>query len=159
MEKLFPVNLENSPRIQHCLETSRYVAEYFGNENMMDLIEEDYTAEILCLLGYCQGIVTQFVKLASQTGAHCVSTGDSVAGPDMISPDMYRKLQDGYENNAWCAFLSNYCQWEFGPQFGFLALINILFSPSLFCFQYIRVRCVQVKKNSEIFQESAETQE
>lgn len=100
VEKLSPVNLENSLRIQHCLETSRYVAEYFGNENMMDLIEEDYTAEILCLLGYCQGIVTQFVKLASQTGAHCVSTGDSVAGPDMISPDMYRKLQDGYENNA-----------------------------------------------------------
>ena len=123
VEKLSPVNLENSPRIQHCLETSRYVAEYFGNEKyvecgcdqapftlasmlrgsqefMMDLIEEDYTAEILCLLGYCQGIVTQFVKLASQTGAHCVSTGDSVAGPDMISPDMYRKLQDGYENNA-----------------------------------------------------------
>lgn len=118
--KLKPICLENSRRIQHWLETSRIVKEYFGKEKyircncdqapfslasmlrgsqqlMMDLTDEDYEGDITTLLEYCLDVSSQFIKLAAQTGADAVSNGDSVAGPAMISPAMYQKFGFPYE--------------------------------------------------------------
>ena len=117
---LKPVNIEHDAAVAHWLETSRLVGEYFGDEKyvrcncdqapfslasmlrgsqelMMDLMDEDYEEEIRELLSYCQKATEQFVRLAGQTGAHGVSNGDSVAGPAMISPAMYRKFGIPYE--------------------------------------------------------------
>lgn len=120
VSQLKPVNLEDSPHILNWLETARRVAEYFGDEKyvrcncdqapfslasmlrgsqelMMDLLEEDYGEELGVLLEYAQGVTSKFIRLAAQTGAHGVSNGDSVAGPAMISPAMYKKYSIPYE--------------------------------------------------------------
>ncbi|MCI8852157.1 MAG: hypothetical protein HFI32_01470 [Lachnospiraceae bacterium] len=120
VSKLKPVNLEDSPYVMNWLETSRRIAEYFGKEKyvrcncdqapfslasmlrgsqelMMDLLDEDYEEELEVLFRYAQDVTSQFIRLASQTGAHGVSNGDSVAGPAMISPAMYEKYSIPYE--------------------------------------------------------------
>lgn len=120
VSQLKPVKIENYEGVANWLETSRIIKEYFGSEKyvrcncdaapfslasmlrgsqdfMMDLLDEDYEEEIRALLEYCLDATGQFINLASQTGADCVSNGDSVAGPAMISPDMYRKFAVSYE--------------------------------------------------------------
>ena len=44
------------------------------------------------LLSVATDISCQFIRLMAQTGCHMVSNGDSPAGPEMISPDMYRQF-------------------------------------------------------------------
>lgn len=120
VHQLKPVNIEQYPSVIHWLETARLIKEYFGKEKyvrcncdqapfslasmlrgsqelMMDLVDEDYEEEIQLLLDYCMDVTGQFIKLAGQTGADAVSNGDSVAGPAMISPEMYRKFGIPYE--------------------------------------------------------------
>ena len=117
---LKPVRIEDYGSVVHWLETSRLVKEYFGNEKyvrcncdqapfslasmlrgsqelMVDLMDEEREEEIRLLLDYCLDITMQFIKLAVQTGADAVSNGDSVAGPAMISPELYRKFAVPYE--------------------------------------------------------------
>jgi len=48
--------------------------------------------EAFQLLDYCTGITSQFIELMAETGADMVSNGDSPAGLDLISPEMYRKF-------------------------------------------------------------------
>jgi len=117
--KLKPVKIENYRYVQHCLEAVRLLVDHFGNEVfirgncdqapfslasmmrgaqtwMLDLMmgsEEELTA----LLDYCLDAGTQFIKLMSQTGCHMVSNGDSPAGPEMISSEMYVKYALPYE--------------------------------------------------------------
>lgn len=121
VSELKPVNLENSQAVQNWLETSRRIKEYFGDDKyircncdqapfslasmlrgsqelMMDLVDDEYEEEICTLLSYCVEVTKQFIRLASQSGAHGVSNGDSVAGPAMISPAMYRKFAVPYEH-------------------------------------------------------------
>ena len=49
------------------------------------------------LLSYCTDITLQFILAMASTGAHMVSNGDSVAGPELISPSMYRRYALPYE--------------------------------------------------------------
>jgi uroporphyrinogen decarboxylase len=49
------------------------------------------------LLEYCTDACSQFIKLMSQTGCDMVSNGDSPAGPEMISAEMYVKYAMPYE--------------------------------------------------------------
>ena len=44
------------------------------------------------LLEYATDITCQFIRLMAQTGAHMVSNGDSNAGPELISAEMYEKF-------------------------------------------------------------------
>ena len=111
---------ENDPRVMHCIEVSRLIADYFKNEKyvecgcdpapfslasmlrgsqelMVDLMDEDNEEYIYRLLDYSRDATEQFVKLGVQTGAHCIANGDSVAGPAMISPQLYRKYAKPYE--------------------------------------------------------------
>jgi uroporphyrinogen decarboxylase len=119
LSKLKPVKLENYKYIQIWLESVRILKDYFKNEIairgncdqspfslasmirgsqnwMMDLMEADESL-ISGLLEYCTGITSGFITLMAQTGADMVSNGDSVSGPDMISPEMYRKYAFPYE--------------------------------------------------------------
>lgn len=68
-----------------------------GAQNwMLDLMMgEDGQLELL--LEYCTDISSRFIRLMAQTGCNMVSSGDSPAGPEMISPDMYLKYALPYE--------------------------------------------------------------
>jgi uroporphyrinogen decarboxylase len=58
---------------------------------MIDLTQEENHPRILRLLDYCTLATAQFVRLMAATGVHMVSNGDSPAGPDLISPHLYRQ--------------------------------------------------------------------
>jgi MtaA/CmuA family methyltransferase len=119
LDQLKPVNLENYKYIQVWLESVRRLKEYFKNELfvrgncdqapfslasmirgsqnwMLDLMVAE-ESQITGLLQYCTDISCQFIRLMAQTGADMVSNGDSVSGPEMISPDMYVKYALPYE--------------------------------------------------------------
>jgi len=63
---------------------------------MADLLlsEEQLVKE---LLEYCTDATGQFIRLMVQTGADMVSNGDSPAGPDLISPEMYERFALPFE--------------------------------------------------------------
>lgn len=68
-----------------------------GIENwMIDLATAD-PALIHALLTYCAGATKQLLRLMAETEADILSNGDSPAGPDMISPAMYRVFAQPYE--------------------------------------------------------------
>lgn len=58
---------------------------------MMDLINEDETV-IWNALDWCRQAVARFAKAQKDAGAHATSIGDALAGPNLISPRMYRKF-------------------------------------------------------------------
>ena len=58
---------------------------------MMDLMTED-EALIGDVLDYCRRISAIFAKAQKDAGAHATSIGDAFAGPNLISPDMYRQF-------------------------------------------------------------------
>ena len=117
--RLKPVSIENYKYIQIWLEAVRILKDYYKNELyirgncdqspfslasmmrgaqnwMLDLMTgTDEQLEIL--LEYCTGVSCQFIKLMAQTGCDMVSNGDSPAGPEMISPEMYLKYAMPYE--------------------------------------------------------------
>jgi uroporphyrinogen decarboxylase len=116
--RLNEVDISKNIRIQHALETVKILKNYFKDEVyvrgncdqcpfslatmvrtpvnfMMDLMLDEENAIIL--LKYCTDITKQMIQLMATTGADMVSNGDSPAGPDMISPDMYRKFALPYE--------------------------------------------------------------
>ena len=119
ISSLKPVNIENYKHIQIWLEAVRLLKEYFkdeiyvrgncdqapfslasmmrGAQNwMLDLMmaEEEQIVEVL---EYCTEATSQFLKLMVQTSCDMLSNGDSPAGPEMISPDMYEKYALPYE--------------------------------------------------------------
>ena len=118
VRQLEMIDISGNTRIQHALETVKALKEYFKNEVyvrgncdqcpfslasmvrtpanfMLDLMLDEENAVIL--LKYCTEITRQMIRLMSATGADMVSNGDSPAGPEMISPDMYRKFALPYE--------------------------------------------------------------
>jgi uroporphyrinogen decarboxylase len=119
VSNLKPLNIENDQRIQIWLEAVRLLKEYFkdqffirGNcdqapfslasmmrstENwMLDLMiaQEE---QLKALLEYCTEAGLQFIRLMAQTGCDMVSSGDSPAGPELVSPEIYLKYAMPYE--------------------------------------------------------------
>lgn len=122
VKSLKPAKIGRYKYIQVWLEAVRLLKEYFKNEKyirgncdqapfslasmmrgaqnwMLDLMmaEEGWIIE---LLEYCTDVTSQFLKLMAQTGCDMLSNGDSPAGPDMISPDMYEKYAFPYEKKV-----------------------------------------------------------
>lgn len=58
---------------------------------MMDLLTEDKKL-IDDVLEYCRQISLVFAKAQKDAGAHATSIGDAFAGPNLISPEMYRQF-------------------------------------------------------------------
>jgi uroporphyrinogen decarboxylase len=63
---------------------------------MEDLLEAEppFVKE---LLEYCTEVCCRFIRLMAQTGCDMLSNGDSPAGPEMISPEMYKMFALPYE--------------------------------------------------------------
>lgn len=113
IESLKEMDISQHPRVQHSLETMRLLRKYFGNEVflrgncdqapfslaccmrgpesfMMDLIMEEDKA--VKLIEYTTRRCAQMIRLMAEAGVDMVSNGDSPAGPNMISPDMYKQF-------------------------------------------------------------------
>jgi uroporphyrinogen decarboxylase len=60
------------------------------DEWLMDLLDRDNHENVHALLEYATGITLQFIRLMTGTGCHMLSNGDSVAGPELVSPAIYR---------------------------------------------------------------------
>jgi len=118
IDNLPPVKVENYKYVQIWLEAVRLLKEYFNNEifirgncdqapfsiaSMMrtpqewyiDLIGDEKNAHKL--LTYCTDVTSQFIDLMAETGSDMLSNGDSPAGTDLISPEMYTKFAMPYE--------------------------------------------------------------
>ncbi|MFA5815576.1 MAG: uroporphyrinogen decarboxylase family protein [Bacteroidales bacterium] len=117
-----PVNIENYQYVINWLEAVRLIKKFVGDDIyvrgncdqapfslagmvrgsadwMMDLYvaEEDDKAG---LLEYCTEATSQFIRLMAQTGCDMVSNGDSPAGPDLISPELYKQYAFPYEKRV-----------------------------------------------------------
>jgi len=113
-----PPDIGRSPRVQVWLDAASRLKDYFGDEVflrgncdqapfslasmmrgtenwMFDIVLDADNA--IVLLDYCMTASLQFINLMSRRGVHMVSNGDSPAGPDLISPDMYRRFAKRYE--------------------------------------------------------------
>jgi MtaA/CmuA family methyltransferase len=122
LPNLKPVDVGNYKYVQIWCEAVRLIKEYFGNEiyvrgncdqapfslasmirgteNWMTdfyMTEERLISE---LLDYCTEATSQFIKLMVQTGCDMVSNGDSPAGPDMISTDLFEKWAKPYTSKV-----------------------------------------------------------
>ncbi len=64
---------------------------------MMDILEPANEELVHQLLGYCAGLTLQFIDLMAATGAHMLSNGDSVAGPELVSPRLFHRLALPYD--------------------------------------------------------------
>jgi len=121
-KSLKPVNVENYKYIQIWLESVRLLKEYFGDTIlvrgncdqspfslaglvrgsemwMMDLYMEE-SSLVHDLLDYCTEATCQFIHLMAQTGAHMLSNGDSLAGPDLVAPEIYKNFALPYEKKV-----------------------------------------------------------
>ncbi len=121
VKDLNPVDIGKDRGVQNWLEAVRILREYFRDEvyirgncdqapfslaSMMrtpeqwliDLLTDE--DNVFALLEYCATATCQFIRLMAQTGCHMVSNGDSPAGPEMISPETYRKFALPYEKRA-----------------------------------------------------------
>lgn len=120
VDDLEPVDISDDEGIRTWLEAVRLLRAHFGNEILirgncdqcpftlasmlrgseawlMELLDPDQQERVDKLLQYCTGITKQFIRLMSTTGAHMTSNGDSFAGPELISPELYRKFALPYE--------------------------------------------------------------
>lgn len=117
--KLKPVSVENYKYIRIWLEAVRLLKDHFDDEIfirgncdqaafslaslmrgiqnwMLDVMISDEQL-VFKLLDYCADATCQFTRLMAQTGCHMVSNGDSVAGPELVSADIYEKFALRYE--------------------------------------------------------------
>ena len=68
-----------------------------AEEWMMDLMDPERHQAAHRLLDYCREATAQFIRLMAAAGAHMVSNGDSPAGPELVSPQIYRDFALPYE--------------------------------------------------------------
>jgi len=59
---------------------------------MMDLLDEESEAGVHSLIDYCRRACAIFAFAQKEAGAHATSIGDAFAGPNLISPDLFRKF-------------------------------------------------------------------
>ncbi len=64
---------------------------------MMDLLDPAGEELVHLLLEHCAGLTLQFIGLMAETGAHMLSNGDSVAGPELVSPRIFRRFALPYD--------------------------------------------------------------
>lgn len=69
-----------------------------GMQNfLVDMLDEDAKEPIHDLLRYCNDCMFEFIKALKAVGAHVVTTGDSISGPSVVSPEIYREFSFPYE--------------------------------------------------------------
>jgi uroporphyrinogen decarboxylase len=114
------VDIREYPGVQVWLEAVRLLKRHFGDEVyirgncdqcpftlaslirgmdgwMMDLLDPENEENVVALLEYCTAVTAQFIRLMGETGADMTSNGDSVAGPDLVSPAIFRRYALPYD--------------------------------------------------------------
>ena len=116
---LKPVRIENYRYVEIWLEAVKNLKEHFRGEifirgncdqapfslatmirGMDGFMTDLFMAkeeQVMELLEYCTGVTAQFIDLMAQAGADMVSNGDSPAGPELISPEMYERFAFPFE--------------------------------------------------------------
>jgi uroporphyrinogen decarboxylase len=112
---LEPPEVARDPRVQAWVEVVRLVVRQVGGEVyvrgncdqapfslasmmrgaadwMMDLTDADDAELADRLLDHCAEAGRQLLRLVAGAGAHMLSGGDSPAGPDLVSPRIYRRF-------------------------------------------------------------------
>jgi len=137
--ELPPPDLNNHRRVQTWLEAASILVERVGTDVyvrgncdqapfslasmirsperwMIDLLTEGAEPHVEQLLEYCTDVSVRFIRLMASTGVPMVSNGDSPAGPELISPDMYRRWALPYErrlaaaaHEVGCLYLLHIC--------------------------------------------------
>ncbi len=120
VDQLPPPDVGRDPRVQIWIEATRQLVQYFGGEIylrgncdqapfslasmirtpaawMMDLLEPELEPYVFALLEYCTEVGRQFLSLMAETGAPLLSSGDSPAGPEIVSPTFYRRFALPFE--------------------------------------------------------------
>jgi uroporphyrinogen decarboxylase len=120
---LEPIDISRNERIQVWVEAVRILMQEYGSEIfirgncdpapfslagamrgldqwLMDVAEPGNEELVHALLEYCTGICCQFLRLMAKTGCHMLSNGDSVAGPEMLSPRFFRAYGLPYEQRV-----------------------------------------------------------
>jgi len=115
-----PVDIREYTGVQVWLEAVRLLKRHFGDEVyirgncdqcpftlaslirgmdgwMMDILDPENEEHVFALLEYCAGVTTQFIRLMATTGADMTSNGDSVAGPELVSPGIFRRFALPYD--------------------------------------------------------------
>jgi uroporphyrinogen decarboxylase len=115
-----PVDLLESPGVQVWLEGVRMLKRHFGEEIfirgncdqcpftlaslirgmdgwLMDLLDPEKKEFVIALLEYCTSVTLQFIRHMGETGADMTSNGDSVAGPELVSPSLFRMYALPYD--------------------------------------------------------------
>jgi len=115
-----PPEVGRHPRVQVWIEAVRRLKSHFGGEVfvrgncdqapfslagmmrgpanwMMDLLDERRQDDARALLEHCAAAGAEFIRLMAGAGADMVSNGDSPAGPELISPALYRRFAQPYE--------------------------------------------------------------
>jgi MtaA/CmuA family methyltransferase len=64
---------------------------------LMDVVAGEDHDGIVELLKFCNACMLEFIKALQKAGAHVVTTGDSISGPQVVSPDVYMKYSLPYE--------------------------------------------------------------
>jgi uroporphyrinogen decarboxylase len=123
VDALAPVDVGAYEGVQAWLEAVRLLKAHFGDEILIrgncdqcpftlasmlrgseawliELLDPDERERVERLLQHCTDITLQFIRLMATTGAHMVSNGDSFAGPELISPDLYRECALPYEKQV-----------------------------------------------------------
>lgn len=117
------IKVANNHNVQVWVEACRLLKEYFGDEVfvrgnadqlpfsiasmmrgvenwMMDLMDPSNEPSVKALLDYAAESCKEFSGLMIAAGADLISHGDSPAGPDMISPSMYKEYAMPYEKTV-----------------------------------------------------------
>ena len=69
----------------------------FGFENfLLDLTDKNKNDQIRRVLNLCSEVIIALGKEIKKMGAHLTGIGDPLAGPDIISPEMYTDMCFGY---------------------------------------------------------------
>ena len=123
VQDLPPVDILDSPGVQVWLEGVRLLKRHFGDEVfirgncdqcpftlaslirgmdgwMMDLLDPEKEECVLALLEYSTSVTLQFIRHMGGTGADMTSNGDSVAGPDLVAPSIFRRFALPYDRRV-----------------------------------------------------------
>jgi uroporphyrinogen decarboxylase len=66
---------------------------------LMDVVLGEERESIHELLRYCNDCMDAFIQALHSVGAHVVTTGDSISGPSVVSPAVYREYSFPYERD------------------------------------------------------------
>lgn len=118
-----PPDVGRNERVRIWVEAARQLQQYFGAEIavrgncdqcpfslaalmrsipefLMDIMEPSKEELVRELLEYCMLATTGFIRVMAETGVPIVSNGNSTAGPDMVSPAIYRQFALPYDRRV-----------------------------------------------------------